>query len=129
VLPEVNQILAAVVTTVTFKGPVLAVEKTHVVAYVGRKAAGKSCHTEGIYSDSHDCACGLAVAAPWQISWNSENTGNAALRWSGQKKGGVWRTVERHREERGPSQAEGNHPRSKGELRELWMGCGVKNLS
>jgi hypothetical protein len=95
VLPEVNQILAAVVTTVTFKGPVLAVEKTHVVAYVGRKAAGKSCHTEGIYSDSHDCACGLAVAAPWQISWNSENTGNAAdpmrsgAGWDGIKELGV----------------------------------------
>lgn len=31
-LPEVNQILAAVVTTVTFKGSVLAMAKAHVVA-------------------------------------------------------------------------------------------------
>lgn len=35
VLPEVNQILATVVTTVTFKGPVLAVAKAHVVAEGG----------------------------------------------------------------------------------------------
>jgi len=40
VLPQVNQILAAVVTTVTFEGPVLAVAKAHVVAEGRRQRAG-----------------------------------------------------------------------------------------
>lgn len=40
VLLEVNKILAAVVTTVTFKGPVLTVTKAHVVAEGGRQRAG-----------------------------------------------------------------------------------------
>lgn len=35
VLPQVNQVLAAVVTTVTFEGPVFAVAKTHVVSEGG----------------------------------------------------------------------------------------------
>lgn len=40
VLPEVNQILAAVVTTVTFKGTVLTVSKAHVISEGGRQWAG-----------------------------------------------------------------------------------------
>lgn len=40
VLPEVDQILAAVVTTVAFKGPVLAVAKAHVVAEGGWQGTG-----------------------------------------------------------------------------------------
>lgn len=40
VFPEVNHVLAAVVTTVTLKGPVLTVAKAHVVAEGGRQRAG-----------------------------------------------------------------------------------------
>lgn len=40
VLPEVNQILTTVVTTVTFEGPVLAVAKAHVVAEGGWQWTG-----------------------------------------------------------------------------------------
>lgn len=40
VLPKVNQILAAVVTIVTFKGPVLTVAKPHVVLEGGWQRTG-----------------------------------------------------------------------------------------
>lgn len=40
VLPEVNQILTAVVTTVTFKGPVFTVSKAHVIPEGRRQWAG-----------------------------------------------------------------------------------------
>lgn len=40
VLSQVNQILAAVVTTITFKRPVLTVAKAHVIAERGRQRAG-----------------------------------------------------------------------------------------
>ena len=70
-------------------------------------------------------ACGPAAAAPWQISWNSESIGSVALWWGGQKRGWVVRDGgEAQRGEQAgrgePSQAEGNHQRRSGELRELW---------
>lgn len=40
VLPEVNQILATVVTTIAFKGPVVTVSKAHVISEGGRQWAG-----------------------------------------------------------------------------------------
>lgn len=40
VLPEVNQILATVITTVTFKGPVITVSKANVIPQGGRQWAG-----------------------------------------------------------------------------------------
>lgn len=104
VLPEINQILTAVVTTVTFKGPVFTVSKAHVIPEGRRQWAGHVTQRALVvihmvpHVITQEPLCGKSLGTVRALE---------TLLW-----GGVGRT--KGTEEDSEGQGRGDHPKHKG---------------